>query len=897
MSADLEVSAGDLLSYLNKLVDRMIDAKNPLALPLLEMVRSLSSIHLSHEKGGEPLPERFDSELLALKLTVESQAKREIDENERMEWFLQIRLLFPRNDQELGEVLIEGLLASQSVGDLRIVIAGLIDLDVDAVLVKVGGELQSRSLDSRTLKELFGREVGEFVVNACSKEQGVLLGLVDFDDPIASELKTFTICVNVPSGLDLEQLQFEDIPLHTDLGEIRELIAEEIGVQSNMIILKNQGRFLFPSEDNTSLSEVFKSPGLSSAPVREVQLTAYSRESAIETGQIDDYTAQLISGRAPAGGIPIPFMRKASNALVFQFESEEEKRAIEQFIAEHRQKSTPESTRRSSAHSVDIHETITLAAPPSPIKPLTAPVSVKNPTVAPPPPPMAPIIPKEGKAKDMPMSKCRNLHWEKVKSVGPKTVWDHLPDFSLDTETLEKQFAKKQLKVKRVKPVLDRNVSEKAKIPDEKMAQNIEIMLRSLPPLPELVKAVVEIDSNVLSRDILELLSQNIPPNDSLEWVKSQDATFIQSGEPSVCFLYQVSQIEGWGARISAWRLSDDFEELNNSIKASAFIFRDSIGRILRNKSLLSILKVVLETGNHMNSGSYRGNAKGFRVDALLKLRSTKESQGNGTLLDYIVEQLKSKDIEALSFSHQIGPVLKKTYRITLVALVRALSLLESDLNTVTKECGILKPLLSADDPLHRLMDQFDGFSKELQKVSSILTEIQEECVRLLEYFGLSSKEAIKLFRELYPSDLANERKKNEAKEASAKEWTDDSIEELTETLLDTSKAREAHKGKGFDPELRKEREDALSRSRKALMDFVKHIDLDFEAIRDFKGLKNEISDLSESIEGLFRLLDDFSKHFTESVHKLLHPPKSPRKLKKRVKTQICTSISPRIAL
>lgn len=67
-----------------------------------------------------------------------------------------------------------------------------------------------------------------------------------------------------------------------------------------------------------------------------------------------------------------------------------------------------------------------------------------------------------------------------------------------------------------------------------------------------------------------------------------------------------------------------------------------------------SILAAVLSLGNALNISTSRGDARGFRLEALAKLRDTKcfdaPSSGCPTLLHYLARKLRSLDADLLDF-------------------------------------------------------------------------------------------------------------------------------------------------------------------------------------------------------------------------------------------------------
>lgn len=61
-------------------------------------------------------------------------------------------------------------------------------------------------------------------------------------------------------------------------------------------------------------------------------------------------------------------------------------------------------------------------------------------------------------------------------------------------------------------------------------------------------------------------------------------------------------------------------------------------------QSLVKILEMVLVVGNHLNGGSFRGAASGFKLEALLKLMDVKGVQKNTTLLHFVITELLKTD-------------------------------------------------------------------------------------------------------------------------------------------------------------------------------------------------------------------------------------------------------------
>ncbi|KAA0152881.1 hypothetical protein FNF28_06988 [Cafeteria roenbergensis] len=79
---------------------------------------------------------------------------------------------------------------------------------------------------------------------------------------------------------------------------------------------------------------------------------------------------------------------------------------------------------------------------------------------------------------------------------------------------------------------------------------------------------------------------------------------------------------------------------------ASCRTLTSACGAITGSAGLRKLVGLVLAVGNAMNRGTAKGDAVGFRLDALLKLRSTKAGDGKTTLLDYVTTTLLRQDEE-----------------------------------------------------------------------------------------------------------------------------------------------------------------------------------------------------------------------------------------------------------
>lgn len=74
-------------------------------------------------------------------------------------------------------------------------------------------------------------------------------------------------------------------------------------------------------------------------------------------------------------------------------------------------------------------------------------------------------------------------------------------------------------------------------------------------------------------------------------------------------------------------------------------------------QDLTHLLAAVLELGNHLNAGTHRGAAAGFRLDTLLKLADVKGTDRKTSLLHFVVRQLSTRQPSVLHLATELSAV------------------------------------------------------------------------------------------------------------------------------------------------------------------------------------------------------------------------------------------------
>lgn len=957
------------IQRLSKLVLKLVEDQNPSALRLLNMLENMASQLKALSKNSEAgdvspgarnLPDKFGDELEALAMVVEAQTERELREEEK-ESVLVVKVLFFREDSTaLGEFVTGNLKGNDTtIGQLRVIIGKKMGYPAEVIVIKHKGVVFYLKDDAEPLRLAFGVDFGDVVVNACTIQQAIELGFIEFDESVTenlpfdlelppSMLRVYNIRVIIPLENDVEELEMEDIEKHTDIGEIREIVAEQINVDANLVILKYKGQFLFPNDDILTVGEVFKDSVTGNSPVKDIQLTAFDKRRAIEMGVINDYTVQLMAyqrghGRyplaqdlgknIPIGGVEIPYMtgNGLSNPLTLELHSEEERLAVERFIEEQRKKKKFEDQIRHGRFEDSPPKAISdLEENNQDLDNLNSDVEVppQAPFIAPPPPPPPPAPPLLPAGIPLPpppptslisgiesSSKCRMFHWEKCFDASQETIWhalENLGDFHVDVLELEELFAKKKKhKVKKVKRKGDDladglnreegNSPQKRKLirlPDPKQSQNLEIMLRKLPEIPLLLKGIKDLDPQILDRDTIELMFQNFPKDEDFRFVSELKEDIDEnSAESSVIYIHCLSKFPNWDTRLKVWKFTLDFQDRYKDTEAVFLMYETTLNSLLSLKSLQFVLSVVLLSGNEMNRGTHRGGATGFRIDSLLKLSSTKSTSTNVNLLDFIVRQLRNIQPESLAFASDMYSLQRAIGKQSLDVAFKAYQDLEREHSQYFKIATELSKQLSEGDAFLRTMHCFSEQRESLPRLQEKSTNICQLARKIILYFGLSVDEAEKMFKELYPPDLNQQLKENKLQQAELKEWDEGEIIEVQEELFKAYISRKEHRENKENSEKLNQRRAFTSSAKKKLQDWLNILSVDTELLKGENfvsssldsGAESDIRLISEIVRNLFRLLTEFADQFADSVHRLMNPPKV-RRLKFGKKTSLSRS-------
>ncbi|XP_073683600.1 formin-1-like [Garra rufa] len=249
-----------------------------------------------------------------------------------------------------------------------------------------------------------------------------------------------------------------------------------------------------------------------------------------------------------------------------------------------------------------------------------------------------------------PACPMKPLYWSRIQiqDNNNNTLWNSLeePDI-IDPKEFEELFSKAAIQAKK-KPLSDsyekKSKAKKIiKLLDGKRSQAVGILISSLHlEMKDIQQAVLTVDHSVVDLETIEALYENRAQPDELEKIKKHYETSkedeVKLLDKPEQFLYELSQIPDFARRVHCIIFRSVFVDSITSVHHKVEIITAVSKAFLENDSVKDIIGVILAFGNYMNGGNRtRGQADGFGLEILPKLKDVKSRDNRISLVDYVV--------------------------------------------------------------------------------------------------------------------------------------------------------------------------------------------------------------------------------------------------------------------
>ncbi|XP_037959503.1 protein cappuccino isoform X2 [Teleopsis dalmanni] len=228
---------------------------------------------------------------------------------------------------------------------------------------------------------------------------------------------------------------------------------------------------------------------------------------------------------------------------------------------------------------------------------------------------------------------------ESTNKMISKQIWQLIDDMNLDNLDEFTELFSRQAVISAVKPKEKKEVRVKTiKVLSSKRSQSIGILARSLHcDVEEIEQGVCNIDTSLVSLETLQQIISIQGTEEELEIINEAAKGDVPLDYPEM-FLLNISKICMFSERVSCLVFQQEFDEATTQISRKLEVVERVSQFLMQNKELKHVFSIILTLGNYMNAGNrQRGQADGFALEILGKLKDVKSNESQTTLLHFIV--------------------------------------------------------------------------------------------------------------------------------------------------------------------------------------------------------------------------------------------------------------------
>ncbi|XP_039978952.1 formin-2-like [Xiphias gladius] len=367
------------------------------------------------------------------------------------------------------------------------------------------------------------------------------------------------------------------------------------------------------------------------------------------------------------------------------------------------------------------------------------------------------------KALVEPPRPMKPLYWTRIqlhtkKEVSSSLVWETIEEPDVDFGEFVELFSKTAVKEKK-QPLSDTITKSKTKqvvkLLNNKRSQAVGILMSSLHlDMKDIQHAILNLDYTVVDLETLQALYENRAQQEELDKIErcikpSKDKENAKPLDKPEQFLYQLSVIPNFSGRVFCILFQSSFSECMSSILRKLETLQRVCKVLQDSETVKQVLGLVLAFGNFMNGGNRtRGQADGFTLDILPKLKDVKSSDSTKSLLSYIVAYyLRHFDEDAgretcvypLPEPHDLFQASQMKFEDFQKDLTRLRKDLRACTSEVEKVCKV-----SDEDNLQPFKDKMEDFLKqakgELETLEDQLSSTHKLFLELTVFFSVRAK-------------------------------------------------------------------------------------------------------------------------------------------------------------
>ncbi|VFQ70548.1 unnamed protein product [Cuscuta campestris] len=339
------------------------------------------------------------------------------------------------------------------------------------------------------------------------------------------------------------------------------------------------------------------------------------------------------------------------------------------------------------------------------------------------------------------------LHWVKVTRAMQGSLW-------ADTQKQESQSRAPEIDITELENLFSVasasdginkaggrrgskiNKPEKVQLVEHRRAYNCEIMLTKVKiPLPDMINAILALDSSALDIDQVENLIKFCPTKEEMETLRNYTGNREMLGKCEQFFseLMKVPRVE---SKLRVFAFTITFSNQVKDLRLNLNTINDATREVKESGKLREIMQTILTLGNALNQGTARGSAVGFKLDSLLKLSDTRARNNKMTLMHYLCKLLADKMPDLLDYGKDLVH-LEAAAKIQLKSLAEEMQAVSKGLEKVDQELTASENDGAISHGFQKVLKSFlDTAEADVRSLITLYTEVGRNADSLSLYFG-----------------------------------------------------------------------------------------------------------------------------------------------------------------
>ena len=264
---------------------------------------------------------------------------------------------------------------------------------------------------------------------------------------------------------------------------------------------------------------------------------------------------------------------------------------------------------------------------------------------------------------------------------------------------------------------------------DPKRNQNVSIALaRYKFDNDEFRRKVIAFSSEIVNLETISKIQMMAPADEEISMMNEFEGDATMLGKVEKFFL-EMAKIPRLKQRLECASISLHFDENLTILLNKLEVYNSAVKEVKTSKSFLAVLEMVMAIGNHLNGGSDRGQAHGFKLDVLGKMTNMKSNdRKKGNLMNFLVKQVEKQRKTLLELPSELAN-LAEASTISLDQMAHDFKQLELSVKKVRIEVDKFAGM----EPPAGCMPEDDAVTSFSGSFEPFLLKAEEACTRFSE--------------------------------------------------------------------------------------------------------------------------------------------------------------------